>query len=46
MLTTSMLPPHCRLVIEETVPKGMYVDPDQLRDMEETHGLKTFVAGK
>jgi len=41
-----MLPLHCRIVIEETVPKGMYVDPDQLRDLEETHGLKTFVAGK
>lgn len=44
MLTTSMLPPSCRIVIEETVPRGMYVDPDQLRDLEESQGLQTYVA--
>ena len=43
MLTTSILPPLCTLVIEETMPKGMYVDPDQLRDFQESAGLSTFV---
>ena len=35
MLTTSTLPPICTLVIEETMPRGMYVDPDQLRDLQD-----------
>lgn len=65
MLTTSMLPPVCTLVIEgscdfsndevlvfihffvtETIPRGMYVDPDQLRDLGESSGLQTFVGTK
>lgn len=45
MLTTTILPDRCRLVVEETVPKGMYVDPDQLRDISEFTGLRTFVNG-
>ncbi len=44
MLTTSLLPERCRLVVEETLPKGMYVDPDQLRDVAEFTGLRTFTA--
>ena len=79
MLTTSVLPDKCKMVIEETVPKGvcmpdysfyslyedvvefrklcccffpanlcsfnsgMYVDPNQLRDVSEFTGLRTFV---
>ena len=35
MLTTSILPPVCTLVVEETMPRGMYVDPDQLRDLQD-----------
>ena len=46
MLTTSMLPEKCHLIIEETVPRGMYVDPDQLRDLSESQGLQTFVSSK
>lgn len=46
MLTTSLLPERCRLVVEETLPKGMYVDPDQLRDVAEFTGLRTYVSGK
>ena len=43
MLTTSIIPPVCTLVIEETMPRGMYVDPDQLRDLQESTGFFTFV---
>ena len=46
MLTTSLLPERCRLVVEETIPKGMYVDPDQLRDVAEFTGLRTFTAAR
>ena len=45
MLTTSLLPAHCHLIIEETIPRGMYVDPNQLRDLSESQGLQTYVAG-
>lgn len=44
MLTTSVLPARCTLVIEETIPRGMYVDPDQLRDIQGMKGLQTHVA--
>ena len=43
MWTTSILPESCRLVVEETLPRGMYVDPDQLRDLRAMTGLKTYV---
>ena len=46
MLTTSILPNVCTLVIEETMPRGMYVDPDQLRDLQESTGLSSFVPTK
>jgi hypothetical protein len=45
MLTTSLLPEKCHIIIEETIPRGMYVDPNQLRDLSESQGLQTFVAG-
>ena len=45
MLTTTILPDRCQLVVEETIPRGMYVDPDQLRDLAEFTGLRTYVAG-
>ena len=45
MLTTSMLPAKCHVLIEETIPRGMYVDPNQLRDLSESQGLQTYVAG-
>ena len=45
MWTTSILPESCRLVIEETLPRGMYVDPDQLRDLSEMGILNTYVPG-
>ena len=41
-----MLPEKCHLIMEETVPRGMYVDPDQLRDLSESQGLQTFVSSK
>jgi len=43
MLTTSSLPPQCTLLVEETIPRGMYVDPDQLRDIQEMGGLQAFI---
>lgn len=46
MLTTSILPDQCQLVVEETLPAGMYVDTDELRDLAEARGLRTFVPGK
>ena len=46
MWTTSILPESCRLVIEETLPRGMYVDPDQLRDLSEMGILKTYVPAR
>ena len=46
MLTTSILPPKCTLVIEETIPRGMYVDPDQLRDLQESTGFSTYIPTK
>merc|ERR1739844_695557 len=45
MLTTSILPPVCTLVVEETMPRGMYVDLDQLRDLQD-QGLSTYVPTK
>jgi len=46
MLTTTVLPDRCRILVEETLPKGLYVDQDQLRDMYEFTGLKTLVNAK
>lgn len=46
MLTTSSLPPRCKLLVEETIPRGMYVDLDQLRDISEAGGLQSFVPTK
>ena len=43
MWTTSILPESCRLLIEETLPRGMFVDPDQLRDLSEMGILNTYV---
>lgn len=45
MLTTTILPDRCRLVVEETFPKGMYVDPDELRDLSEYGQLQTHTNG-
>ena len=45
MWTTSILPESCRLLIEETLPRGMYVDPDQLRDLSDMGILNTYVPG-
>merc|ERR1712073_264838 len=33
MLTTTLLPDRCTLLVEETIPRGAYVDPDQVRDL-------------
>lgn len=46
MLTTSILPPKCTLAIEETIPRGMYVDPDQLRDLHQTNGFASYIPTK
>ena len=46
MLTTSSLPPVCKLLVEETIPRGMYVDPDQLRDFQESGAIHTYVSTK
>lgn len=46
MLTTSILPPKCMLAIEETIPRGMYVDPDQLRDLYQSNGFASYIPTK
>ena len=46
MWTTSILPESCRLVIEETLPRGMYVDPDQLQDLSAMGILNTYVPAR
>ena len=43
MLTTTLLPDKCTLVMEETLPRGAYIDPDQLRDLRYSRGLRAFV---
>lgn len=42
MLTTTVLPDYCTLLIEETMPRGAYVDPDLVRSLRST-GLRTFI---
>ena len=46
MLTTSLMPEKCRLVVEETLPRGFYADLDQLRDLELDRGLRTYTSNK
>ena len=46
MLTTSILPPKCMLAIEETIPRGMYEDPDQLRDLYQSKGFASYIPTK
>ena len=40
MLTTTLLPDICTLLVEETIPRGAYVDPDQVRDLRYKAGLR------
>ena len=40
MLTVTLLPDQCTLMMEETMPRGAYVDPDQLRELRYTTGLR------
>merc|ERR1719422_2445709 len=46
MLTTTLLPDSCTLLMEETMPRGAYADPDQLRELRYTRGLRAFVPTK
>jgi len=46
MLTTTLLPDRCTLLMEETIPRGAYVDPDQLRELRYKSGLRTFIPTK
>ena len=34
------------LAIEETIPRGMYVDPDQLRDLYQSKGFASYIPTK
>ena len=43
MLTTTLLPDKCTLVMEETLPRGAYIDPDQLRDLRYSRGIRAHV---
>jgi len=43
MLTSTLLPEKCSVLVEETIPRGAYVDPDELRDLKVRTGLNTFV---
>ena len=40
MLTTTLLPDKCTLLMEETIPRGAYVDADQLRELRYRTGLR------
>merc|ERR1711990_410232 len=46
MLTTTLLPDRCTLLVEETIPRGAYVDPDQMRDLRYKAGLRAFIPTK
>ena len=43
MLTTTLLPDNCQLLVEETMPRGAYVDPDEMRDLRFKTGLRSFI---
>ena len=43
MLTTTLLPEQCTLMIEETMPRGAFIDPDQLREMRYRTGLRSLI---
>jgi len=46
MLTTTLLPDKCQLLVEETMPRGAYVDPDEMRDLRFKTGLRSFIPAK
>jgi len=46
MLTTTLLPDKCQLLVEETMPRGAYVDPDEMRDLRFKTGLRSFIPVK
>jgi len=43
MLTSTLLPEKCHVLVEETIPRGAYVDPDELRELMVKTALSTFV---
>jgi len=43
MLTTTLLPDKCTLLMEETIPRGAYVDHDQLRELRYRTGLRSYI---
>jgi len=46
MLTTTLLPDRCTLLVEETIPRGAFVDPDEMRDLRFRTGLRSYIATK
>jgi len=46
MLTTSLLPDMCQLLVEETVPRGAIVDPDEMRDLRFKTGIRSYIPAK
>jgi hypothetical protein len=46
MLTTTVLPDRCNLLIEETMPRGAYVDPDLVKENRHVTGLRTHIPAK
>jgi len=46
MLTTTLLPDKCQLLVEETMPRGAYVDPDEMRDLRFKTGLRSYIPAK
>jgi len=46
MLTTTVLPDRCSLLIEETMPRGAYVDPDLVKDSRQLTGLRMYIPAK
>jgi len=43
MLTSTILPERCYIIVEETVPRGAFVDVDELKDLYHKTGLRTHV---
>jgi len=46
MLTTTLLPDRCTLLVEETIPRGGYVDPDEMRELRARTGLRSYIPSR
>ncbi|XP_023347214.1 phosphatidylinositol-glycan biosynthesis class X protein [Eurytemora carolleeae] len=46
MLTSTLLPETCHVLVEETIPRGAYVDPDELLDRKLRTGLNAYIPAR